>query len=156
MPRDTWDLSSPTRDGTHASFGGYGVLTTVQPGKSLCVCAYFWKTWIYTGFPDSSVGKASSCNAGNTGSIPGSGRCPGEGIGYPLQYSGLENPMGCTVCGVAKSRTQLSDFHFTHSSSRDMSICWSLQKLSPLIDPITRQTSIPNQTQLQAVCCELN
>ena len=63
--------------------------------------------------PDSSVGKESACNAGDTGSIPGSGRSLGEGIGYPLQYSGLENPMDCTVCGVAKSRTRLSDFHFT-------------------------------------------
>ena len=40
------------------------------------------------GFPDSSVGKESTCNAGDLGSIPGLGRSPGEGIGYPLQYSG--------------------------------------------------------------------
>ena len=40
-----------------------------------------------TGFPDSSVGKESACNAGDPGSIPGSGRSAGEGIGYPLQYS---------------------------------------------------------------------
>ena len=39
------------------------------------------------GFPDSSVGKESACNAGDPGSIPGSGRSTGEGIGYPLQYS---------------------------------------------------------------------
>ena len=39
------------------------------------------------GFPDSLVGKESTCNAGDPGSIPGSGGCPGEGIGYPLQYS---------------------------------------------------------------------
>ena len=39
------------------------------------------------GFPDSSVGKESTCNAGDPGSIPGSGRSPGEGIGYPLLYS---------------------------------------------------------------------
>ena len=41
----------------------------------------------YEGFPDSSVGKESACIAGDPGSIPGSGRSPGEGIGYPLQYS---------------------------------------------------------------------
>ena len=41
----------------------------------------------YKGFPDSSVGKESACNAGDTGSIPGSGRSTGEGVGYPLQYS---------------------------------------------------------------------
>ena len=45
------------------------------------------------GFPDSSVGKESACHTGDPGSIPGSGRSPGEGIGYPLQYSGLENSM---------------------------------------------------------------
>ena len=39
------------------------------------------------GFPDSSVGKESACNAGDPGSIPGLGRSAGEGIGYPLQYS---------------------------------------------------------------------
>ena len=45
------------------------------------------------GVPDSSVGKESTCNAGDPGSIPGSGRSPGEGIGYQLQHSGLENSM---------------------------------------------------------------
>ena len=64
------------------------------------------------GFPDSSVGKESACNAGDPGLIPESGRSAGEGIGYPLQYPGLENSMDCIVCGVSKSRTQLSDFHF--------------------------------------------
>ena len=49
---------------------------------------------------------------GDLGSIPGLGRSPGEGKGYPLQYSGLENSMDCTVHGLAKSQTQLSDFHF--------------------------------------------
>ena len=55
-------------------------------------------------FPDSSVGKESTCDAGDSGSIPGSGRSPGEGIGYPLQYSGLENSMDCIVYGVTKVR----------------------------------------------------
>ena len=57
------------------------------------------------GFPHSSVGKESACNAGDPSSIPGSGRFPGEGKGYPLQYSGLENSMDCIVHGVAKSQT---------------------------------------------------
>ena len=43
--------------------------------------------FVKVGFPDSSVGKESACNAGDPGSIPGSGKSPGEGIGYPLQYS---------------------------------------------------------------------
>ena len=58
-----------------------------------------------------SPGKECACNVGNLGSIPGLGRFPGEGKGYPLLYSGLENSMG-TVHGVAKSRAGLSDFHF--------------------------------------------
>ena len=45
------------------------------------------------GFPGSSVGKESACSAGDLGSIPGSGRSPGEGNGTPLHYSCLENPM---------------------------------------------------------------
>ena len=103
-------------------------------------------------FPDSSAGKESICNAEDPGSIPGSGRSLGEGIGYPHQYSlgspvaqlvknppamretwvqflGREDPLekgkathfrilawrihGLSIVhGVAKSRTQLSDFHF--------------------------------------------
>ena len=59
-----------------------------------------------------SDGKESSCNVRDLGSIPGLGRSPGEGKDYPLQYSGLENSMDCTVLGVAKSWTQLSNFHF--------------------------------------------
>ena len=62
-------------------------------------------------FPDSSAGKESTCNAGDLGLIPGLGRCPGEGKGYPFQYSGLENSLDCTVHGVTKSWTQLCDFH---------------------------------------------
>ena len=63
------------------------------------------------GFPDSPGGKESAYNVGDLGSISGLGRSPGEGNGYPLQYSGLENLMDCIVHGVAKSRTRLSDFH---------------------------------------------
>ena len=103
-------------------------------------------------FPDGTVGKESTCNAGNPSSIPGLGRSSGEGIGYPLQcswaslvaqlvekppiiwetwvqslscedplekgigyplqYSLLENSMDCIVHVVTKSQTRLSDFHF--------------------------------------------
>ena len=73
------------------------------------------------GFPGGSDGKASVYNAGDSGSSPGLGRSPGEGNGNPLQYYCLENPMDrgawqATVHGVAKSRTRLSDFTFTHDS----------------------------------------
>ena len=58
-----------------------------------------------------SAGKESACNVGDLLSIPGLGRSPGEGKGYPRQYSGLENSMDCVVRGIVKSRTLLSDFH---------------------------------------------
>ena len=63
-------------------------------------------------FLGGSHGKESACNAGDLGSILGLGRSPGEEKGYPLQDSGLENSMD-QVHGVAKSRTQVSNFHFT-------------------------------------------
>jgi len=61
-----------------------------------------------SGFPGGSAGKESACNAGDSASIPGSGRSPGEGNGNPLQDSCLENPMdggawSATVHGVAES-----------------------------------------------------
>ena len=64
--------------------------------------------------PSGSDGKASACNAGDLGSIPGSGRSPGEGNGSPLQYSFLENSTDrgtwwAIVCGMAKRQTRLSD-----------------------------------------------
>ena len=62
--------------------------------------------------PCGSAGKESAYNAGDLGLIPGLGRFPGEGKGYPLRDSDLENSMDCRVHGVAKSWTQLSDFHF--------------------------------------------
>ena len=67
------------------------------------------------GFPGSSAGKESACNAGE----PVSGRSPGEGNGNRLQYSCLENSMDrgkwqATVHGVAKSWTRLRDFHFSN------------------------------------------
>ena len=98
------------------------------------------------GFPDSSVGKESTCNAGDPSSIPGSGKPTGEWIGYPLQYSwaslvaklvknppvmretwvrslGWKDPLekgkathssilAWRIPVVAKSQTQLSNFHF--------------------------------------------
>ena len=71
--------------------------------------------------------KASACNAGDLGSIPGSGRSPGEGNGNPLQYCCLENPMDggawwATVHGIPKSRTRLSDFTFALQCQEQLSI----------------------------------
>ena len=69
------------------------------------------------GFPARSDSKESACNAGKLGLIPGLERSPGEGNGYALQYTGLENSMDrrawqAIVHGVAKSWTRLSDFTF--------------------------------------------
>ena len=59
-------------------------------------------TPVFLGFPCGSAGKESACNVGDLGLIPGLGRSAGEGKGYPLQYSGLENSMDYTVHGVPK------------------------------------------------------
>ena len=83
------------------------------------------------GFPGGTRGKEPPANAGDirdTNLIPGSGRSPGGGHGNPPQYSCLENPMDrgawwAAVHGVAKSRTQLSDFTFTfhfHALEKEM------------------------------------
>ena len=77
------------------------------------------------GFPGGSPGKESTCNTGDLGPIPGLGRSPGEGNSYPLQYSGLENSTDYTVHGVAKSQTQLSDFHFL-MMCRDQLPVWQM------------------------------
>ena len=79
-------------------------------------------------FPDGSDGKESSCNAGDLSSTPGLGRSPGEGNGYPLQYSCLENSMDrgiwwATVHGLTKSPTKLK--RLTPSLSK-----WKLKSLS--------------------------
>ena len=86
-----------------------------------CIAGGFFTNW--TVREALTCSKVSSCNEGDLGSIPGSGRSPGEGNGNPLQYSCLENPMDrgarwATVHGVTKSRTRLSDF--THSFTQDV------------------------------------
>ena len=90
------------------------------------------------GFPDGSVVKNLPANAGDSGLFPGSGRSPGGRNGNPLQYRCLENPMDrgawwVTVCGVAKSRIQLS----THTSKKQLD------------DPVLGQTALSDQTALQ-------
>ena len=80
-------------------------LLIMNASGKLCFCFFQSR-----GFPGGSDGKESACNTGNLGLIPGSGRCPEEGNGNPLQYSCLENPMDrgawwATVHGIAKSWT---------------------------------------------------
>ena len=74
----------------------YGIILYVENPKNYIKMS---------GFPCGSAGKESACNVGDLGSIPGLGRFPREGKGYPLQYSGLENSMDCIVHRVAKSWT---------------------------------------------------
>ena len=78
---------------------------------------------IFWGFPGGSAGKELTCHAGNLGLIPELGRSPWEGNNYPLQYSGLENSTDCIVHGVAKSWTQLSNFHI-HKFAPALLICY--------------------------------
>ena len=73
------------------------------PNHSISFRILWVSLWTPQSFPCGSAGKESACNAGDLGSIPASGRSPGEGQGYPFRYSGLENSVGCMV---AKS-----DFH---------------------------------------------
>ena len=89
-------------------------------------------TW--WGFPGGSDSKESTCSAGDLGLIPGLGRSPGKGNGYPLQYSGLENSIDrgawqSTVCGVAKSRTWLSKFRFALYSCFVLLFLWASDSL---------------------------
>ena len=93
------------------------VITFLPRSKCLLISWLQSPSAVILGFPCGSAGKESVCNEGNLGSIPGLGRSPGEGKGYPLQYCGLENSMDCTVHGVAKSRTLLSDFQLSLSLS---------------------------------------
>ena len=81
--------------------------------------------------PGSSAGKESSCNAGDPGSIPGSGGPTGEGNGYPSQSSGLENSKGrrnlagCTVHGIAESWHRLINFNFQLVSLHFLPLEWN-------------------------------
>ena len=75
-------------------------------------------TPVFFGFPCGSAGKKSACNVGDLDLIPGLGRTPGEGKGYPLQYSDLENPTDSPWC--RKSRTEqlsLSSMWYSHALS---------------------------------------
>ena len=92
--------------------------------------------------PGSSASKESACNVGDLGSISRLGRSPAERNGYPLQYSGLENAMDCIVNGVAKSPTQLSNFHFqvalvvknSSANSRDIRDTSSIPRLGRILE----------------------
>ena len=102
---DSFRGSSQLRDQTT-------FLTSPMLASGFFITSTTWKAPLYshTSYrsPGDSAGKESACNAGDLGSIPGLGRSPGEGKGYPLQYSGLENSMDSLFHGVAKSQKQLT------------------------------------------------
>ena len=70
-------------------------------------------TPVFLGFPCGSAGKESTCSVGDLGSIPGLGRSPGEGKGYPIPYSGLENPKDCIVHWLQRVGHDWATFTFT-------------------------------------------
>ena len=117
------------------------LLSFLRIGEQLH-CLSFWmlevaikEIWVPVDlqtFPCGSAVKESACNAGDLGSIPGLGRSPGDGKGYPLQYSGLENFMDYTVCRVTKNQTWLSDFHLHLTFKLDQGIGDSLPPPLPL------------------------
>ena len=84
---------------------GFSWICLVFSPISNYVLVTYLAYWPWVRFPWWLSGKESACNAGDLGLIPGLGRSPGEGNGYPLRYSGLENSMDCMVHGVAKSWT---------------------------------------------------
>ena len=108
---------------------------TAQWFRHICICVCILCKW---GFPAGSDCKESTCNAGDLGSILGSGRSPGGGHGNPLQYSCLENPMDrgawqATVCGVVKSWTWLTNTHTnTHTYSLSDS-SWRILNVVPYL-----------------------
>ena len=105
-------LRSSSRTNESTTLKDWGPAIFVFANPQIDADAYLNTYLNLVGFPGGSKGKASACNAGDLGSIPGLGRSPGEMKGYPLQYSGLENSRDYIVHGVAKSQTRLSNFHF--------------------------------------------
>ena len=89
QPELVLSVLCPHWDNNRALISMQGNLVTqyASPPRLTSLITQFTGTLAFRGFPDSSVGKESACNARNTGSIPGSGRSTGEGIGYPLRYS---------------------------------------------------------------------
>ena len=91
-----------------SSIGKESCLQCRRPQFDYWVMKIHWRrdrlhTSVFLGFPCGSAGKEYACNASDLDSIPRLGRSPGEGKGYPLQYSGLENSMDCIAYGVAES-----------------------------------------------------
>ena len=97
---------------THSSVLAWRILGTGEPGGLPSMGSHRVRHDLSDlAAAAAAISKESTCNTGDPSSIPGLGRSPGEGKGYPPQYSGLENSMSYIAHGVVKSRTQLSNFH---------------------------------------------
>ena len=127
--------SSQPRDRTHISRIGRRFFTAKLPGKP-CSISYPFSDG---GFPRSSVGKESDCNAGDPGLIPGSGRSAGEGIGYPLQYSWASLVAQLVMYPPAMWETWVRQLDWedplekgmaTHSSILASKIAWTIHEVT--------------------------
>ena len=117
-----------------------------------CISNFLWDLGLDRTFnfhvPIDSDGKELACNVGDLGSIPDSGRSPGEGNGNPLQYSFLEKSMDrgvwwATVHGVTKSRTQLNDFHTLDFTDSILCLLTFLHLLKPFCQKVFLLPEIP-------------
>ena len=118
---------------------------------SLRLCLYFCfaDRFTYTnqlGFPDSSVGKESTCNAGDPVLIPGLGRSPGEGKGYPLQYAGLENFMDSLWGRKESDTTEWLSLHIPIRIGESICTQSNYKELISKIHKQLKQLSIKKQT----------
>ena len=137
--------------------------------KCRCLPLYFFLTshipylivppLTLSGLPCGSAGKEFACDVGDLGLIPGLGRSPGEGKGYPLQYSSLENSMDCIVYGVAMCWTCLSNFHLTLSSLTSprlpsSTITWVMKRGPSPTCPMTTGTQLiqPHPLLPSSIC----
>ena len=107
-----WGCKTQTRLSTHTHTRTHLILPYPQP----LAIPNLQSVFMDLVFPGSSTGKESTCNAEDLGSTPGLGRSPGEGNGYPLQYSGLENSMDCIVHGGHKELIYLYGFTYSRHS----------------------------------------
>ena len=103
----------------------------------------YMHVYVFMGFPCGSAGKESTCNAGDLGLIPGLGRSPREGKGYPLQHSGLENSMDWIVHGLAKSQTRLSNLHFQFHFQISYQKPWKSERVGTIFFHILKENINP-------------
>ena len=145
--RETWVRSLGREDplekemAIHSRTVAWKIPRTEEPGRLQSMRAqrvgHDWVTSLsfpYTvgaGFPGGSVDKESACNAGNAGSMPGSGRSPGGGHSNPLQYSCLENPMDrgalwATVHSVSRNQAQTEEAEHTRTHWGQEGLVWNI------------------------------